>query len=553
MLLKSLCLLVFLAVLATAQKSQSNAKDEPAKQQVLIATPISLAQNQKAGSVPQELRQFYARQQYAPEVYGLTYAQPQYQNGAGISRLQPQIVLYGPGGQGQPILINPGNPPGNFLIPQGPGPNVIVRNNNPQAGFPVAGYPKPAHIPPIEKDAEEVPTNPSKIPPLQSDAKPSVQPKTKPEKLETFNEPNQPEQKPQEGQYPQLNTGNLRPGQRFFILNGDSMYNNYPFEAVQPNFKYTNVESYPQTAPSGFAQEPPQYLQDDRYQQQSITSLPDLVLRNSQPQNLPQQNTQQYANNQKDSEDKAGQQYFNPNSLFGQNQEYQPYFVDQQGQFLSQPGPYQNQFLSQQGPLFQNQQGQIQNQQGQLFQNQQGQLFQGQQGQIPSQQGQLFQSQQGQIQNQQGQFQSQQEPAAEQPNPKSSIVPPHLIGQFRFTPNSVPELYQFRDDLENDAIIVDASYDSPNSLDGRGGNFKAEESSTTLVPQPAEKEPESSMAQAAPQGTAIAGPGGVAGSAPRGTALVGKGGLAVSSPQATAVAGTKDEEKKNKRPSRKDA
>jgi len=42
-----------------------------------------------------------------------------------------------------------------------------VRNPAPQGpGFPVANYPKPAHVPPIEKDAEEVPTNPAKVPPF---------------------------------------------------------------------------------------------------------------------------------------------------------------------------------------------------------------------------------------------------------------------------------------------------------------------------------------------------------------------------------------------------
>lgn len=73
-------------------------------------------------------------------------------------------MLYNPG-QGQPILINPGSPPGNFLVPQQPqpGPNFVLRDQGPVF---LAGYPKPAHIPPIEKDAEEIPTNPSKIPPL---------------------------------------------------------------------------------------------------------------------------------------------------------------------------------------------------------------------------------------------------------------------------------------------------------------------------------------------------------------------------------------------------
>lgn len=86
-----------------------------------------------------------------------------------LFRVQPQLIFYGPG-QGQPILINPGSPPGNFLIPQQPqpGPNFVLRDQGPVF---LAGYPKPAHIPPIEKDAEEIPTNPAKIPPLPTGMK----------------------------------------------------------------------------------------------------------------------------------------------------------------------------------------------------------------------------------------------------------------------------------------------------------------------------------------------------------------------------------------------
>lgn len=51
-----------------------------------------------------------------------------------------------------------------------PGPNVIIRDI-PQRPVFVAGYPKPAHIPPIERDAEEIPTNPAKIPPLPATPK----------------------------------------------------------------------------------------------------------------------------------------------------------------------------------------------------------------------------------------------------------------------------------------------------------------------------------------------------------------------------------------------
>lgn len=134
------------------------------------------------------------RQQFRPQLqYDLSLLEPQFQlptyNLAGgkqnfprygnypiilnifmiyYCRIQPQIILYAGGASapGQPFLLQPGTPPGNFLLPQGP--NVIIRDSpTPTRPVFVAGYPKPAHIPPIEKDAEEVPTNPSKIPPLK--------------------------------------------------------------------------------------------------------------------------------------------------------------------------------------------------------------------------------------------------------------------------------------------------------------------------------------------------------------------------------------------------
>lgn len=73
-------------------------------------------------------------------------------------RYQPQVILFTGGPPGQQFLLQPGAPPGNFLVPQQPqpGPGLVYRTV-PQRPVYVAGYPKPAHIPPIEKDAEEVP------------------------------------------------------------------------------------------------------------------------------------------------------------------------------------------------------------------------------------------------------------------------------------------------------------------------------------------------------------------------------------------------------------
>ncbi|KYB27727.1 uncharacterized protein LOC658244 [Tribolium castaneum] len=196
------------------------------------------------------------RQQYTPELqYDLSLLDPQFQvpsyNFIGdkqhFPRVQPQIVLINGGATPGQFLLQPGSPPGNFLVPQGP--NVILRDpQGPQRPVFVAGYPKPAHIPPIEKDAEEVPTNPAKIPPLTPKGE------KKPEKLETFDEPDNSKKQATEAEVlaaadrnPAFNTRpNLRPGQRFFILNGQPLFSNFPYNnqiypGINPNLKYAQV------------------------------------------------------------------------------------------------------------------------------------------------------------------------------------------------------------------------------------------------------------------------------------------------------------------------
>lgn len=90
-----------------------------------------------------------------------------------IFSLEQQVLIYQGGIPGQqPFLLQPGGvpappPPGNFLIPQ---PGFVLRDV-PQRptfypGAPV--QPKPAFTPPINKDAEEIPTNPAHIPPFRS-------------------------------------------------------------------------------------------------------------------------------------------------------------------------------------------------------------------------------------------------------------------------------------------------------------------------------------------------------------------------------------------------
>ncbi|XP_076269904.1 uncharacterized protein LOC143202328 [Rhynchophorus ferrugineus] len=447
--------LTTLFVVGIAQNATSTEQAQ-SKQEITTTTTSAPAQSLRENEIPgaqPDVNPIYFRPQFNQGLLPLSYLEPQLQFNPDFSRLQPQLVFYG-GGHGQPILINPGNPPGNFLIPQGPGPNVIVRNGPQGPLLPAAGYPKPAHIPPIEKDAEEIPTNPAKIPPLPS-SKPKLKPKGKPEKLETFNEPNTPEQELSNGQFPQLkpdSTG-LQPGQRFFILNGDNIFT-YPYEATPTNqnllnFRYTNVQPFPQN--------PPKFVPLQKSNTSPI-SLPNLILQNTVD------NSQTSQTEAASAEDKRS--------------------------IIRGPDSYARTLY-------------------------------------PENSGNL-------------------EYRVDQGLTDTSIIEPQLFGQFRFVPNSLPNFYQFKDDFENDAVVVDASFDSssvndriegePNQADNSISEKPA--SSTTEAPLPG-------MAQAGPQATAIAGPGGTAGSAPTATAIVGKGGLAVSSPTATAVAGTTNENKKN--------
>ncbi|KAJ8976888.1 hypothetical protein NQ317_016487 [Molorchus minor] len=200
------------------QQQLNQLQYEPNKQNENIVPILNVKQGPFSPGLPYDL--YLSPQLQYPDFNSI-------QRDPVFPRLQLQLVFYGPGGQGQPILINPGSPPGQFFV---------------------AGYPKPAHIPPIEKDAEEIPTNPARIPPLPS--KPLAR---TPEKLETFNEDKfeypvraggdsvaTPNQNPQLIPQP-----NLKPGHRFFILNGEDLFT-YPFQSdPQVNLKYDQPEQIP--------------------------------------------------------------------------------------------------------------------------------------------------------------------------------------------------------------------------------------------------------------------------------------------------------------------
>lgn len=226
--------------------------EQPSNEEV-YTSQTKTKKNRKSPQRKLQSEQPQLQQQQVYQPGGFQYVNPEFQytgyNQQAFPRIQPSILIYGAGGQGQPILINPGSPPGNFLVPQQPG---VIYSNNPQNPVFVSGYPnpKPAHIPPIEKDAEEIPTNPANIPPF-----PTKSSESKPEKIETFNEDGfnpipksagegdvleQADRKP----YPHSpNRDSLKPGQRFFILNGQPLYQNYPLSYQEvPSYGYQQVD-----------------------------------------------------------------------------------------------------------------------------------------------------------------------------------------------------------------------------------------------------------------------------------------------------------------------
>ncbi|KAK9709400.1 hypothetical protein QE152_g26637 [Popillia japonica] len=238
-----------------------------------------------------QVRQFTYNSQYPVDLqydFSLLNPQLQYPQFSGTPRVQPQVFIYPGGTSGQPFLLQPGAPPGNFLIPQ-PQPGFVLRDvpaTRPDVF--VSGYPKPAYVPPINKDAEEIPTSPGMVNPTTSLGR-------KPEKLETFDEKPEIEQ-PTAGEVDVLasadrtlgRTPSLKPGHRFFILNGQPLFSNYPlpqfanspFQPSGNEFAPVDREFYT------FRQHGPPFLPEGFSKQQSSDfsnkgPLPDLFVRNS--------------------------------------------------------------------------------------------------------------------------------------------------------------------------------------------------------------------------------------------------------------------------------
>lgn len=69
-----LLLLVNCSAEETARNTTKQNDDSKAE---LSATPLKPEEPATDGNVPLEIKQFFERQQFAPEIYGLTYVQPQ--------------------------------------------------------------------------------------------------------------------------------------------------------------------------------------------------------------------------------------------------------------------------------------------------------------------------------------------------------------------------------------------------------------------------------------------------------------------------------------------
>ncbi|XP_045469951.1 uncharacterized protein LOC123677467 [Harmonia axyridis] len=435
------------------------------------------------------------------------------------ARYQPQFVLYG-AGPGQPFLLNPGQPPNNFLFPppeapQGPG---VIYRNAPQPGRPVfvgpggaGGFPnqKPAFVPAIEKDAEEIPTNPARIPPFKP-----KKPVKKPEKLETFNEtPTATEaddlegkQTPQaEPKIPNTNVADPNPGHRYFFLNGQSLFN-YPFSLYLPqNVNPEDVLKYTQNYPKSRPQEVP------------VPVIP--AFQNPQFQAPNFQEASAYDQNRLN----GFPLNFDP---YIQQAQIQPYQETLPVNFL-QPQMQYNPQLAQQGfrqqlPLSSEPKRQV--------------YVLKEKPNSGSSDKTVENSDNKQIQASSTLLRSI-SPFSISSNEGQNVKIRVSTKDFNLQPVRAQEVSHYLDDVENDAVVIDAKFDDDSEA----------------ISVPAKQQEQPSLAQAEPGAIALAGPGGVASSGPRATALVGKEGMAVSSPKATAIAGPADEtEKEDEQDSKKD-
>lgn len=81
MKLLSLAPCLLLLVYCSAEETATTTEKPEAKQTDSKAetteTPQKPEEPVTEGNVPSEIRQFFERQQFAPEIYGLTYVQPQ--------------------------------------------------------------------------------------------------------------------------------------------------------------------------------------------------------------------------------------------------------------------------------------------------------------------------------------------------------------------------------------------------------------------------------------------------------------------------------------------
>nr|CAH7712726.1 unnamed protein product [Callosobruchus chinensis] len=256
-----------------------------------------------------------------PGQYGYNYIHDK-QRQPGVYGRVPQFFVYRPE---QPILINPGSVPGNFLPPSGPGiyggpglnPGIGGRNPFFVGGGGGGQPPRPNFVPPIEKDAEEIPTDPSKIPPFNG-GKGSGQ-SVQPEKLETLDE-GKPDFPPKpigeaDVNHQQFPSYGQKPGHKFFfILNGQTLlphsafekYNGYNLGDEQIQHGGPNKEEFNSNIPEEYRDTS---HRDEHHEEPGHPGKEDLQS-NIPQEYVPQQDHNEYRDSKYYSDDKYPQNFF---------------------------------------------------------------------------------------------------------------------------------------------------------------------------------------------------------------------------------------------------
>nr|CAI5833359.1 unnamed protein product [Callosobruchus analis] len=213
---------------------------------------------------------------------------------------------------GRQGLFSDPNQPGVPSVPGQYGYNYI-HDKQRQPGGGGGQAPRPNFVPPIEKDAEEIPTDPSKIPPFNG-GKGSDQTGVSPEKLETLDEgkPDFPLKPIGDADVNQQFPGyGPKPGHKFFfILNGQTLlphsafekYNGYNLGDEQIQHGSPNKEEFNSNIPEEYRDTSPR---DQHHEEPAHPGKEDLQ------SNIPQEYVPQQDHNEyRDSKLYSGDNFF---------------------------------------------------------------------------------------------------------------------------------------------------------------------------------------------------------------------------------------------------